>query len=294
MKRFVLLVAASLAAASCAGAGGSGGSSASGPSGPPAFESFPPETQAFMKAGLHQFSAGDPQWDATRAEWIGKGPEATEFLVETMWTALLQSQAMNQPQLVERARHELAMIGEPSVPLMAQFVAGGTIRTTVDEKTGERHDVVVDDLARGEASEVLGLIGAPATSAVRGALENSASKSGKRCALRTLGYIGDRGGAAAYEPVVRYARGDDDVLRVEAVLALRYFHDQTTRSALLSALTDQDDLVRRTAGESLMNRRDASAAPAIREAAQRARGATKLAEADALDEDAAWLEKHSK
>jgi len=144
--------------------------------GPPAFESFPPETQAFMKAGLHQFSEGDPRWAETRAEWIAKGPDEADFLVQTMWAALLQFQAINEPAKVEKARHELAMIGEPSIPLMAQCLAGGTVGERTDPKTGERKDIVVDDIARGEASEILGLIGAPAAGAVKDALSRAASK----------------------------------------------------------------------------------------------------------------------
>jgi len=298
MRRSVLLVLAALAAASCAGQGGDAGGGASQsrsrPKGPTAFESFPPETQAFMKAGLHQFSAGDPQWSDTRAVWLAKGPDEADFLVRNMWAALLQCQAMNQPQNVERARHELALIGEPSIPLMAEFLAGGTVREETDPKTGERRDVVIDDFARGEASEVLGLIGGPAAPAVRDALANAPNKSGKRFALRTLGYIGDRGGAAAYEPLLEYARVEDDVLRVEAVVALGYFHDETTRSALIVSLSDAEQLVRRKAAESLMSRRDATTVSALRAAAERSRGAGKLGEASEMDQSADWIEKHKK
>jgi HEAT repeat protein len=247
-----------------------------------------------MKAGLHQFSANDPQWEETRAAWLAKGPDEADFLVRTMWAALLQFQAMNRPQEVERARHELALIGEPSVPLMAEFLAGGTIREATDPQTGERRDLVVDDFARSEAAEVLGLIGKPAAPAVRDALGKAPNKAGKRAALRTLGYIGDRGGAAAYEPLLEYAKVEDDVLRVEAVVALGYFHDETTRAALIQSLSDAEPLVRRKAAESLMNRRDASAAPAVRAAGERARAAGKIAEASEMDQSADWIEKHAK
>jgi hypothetical protein len=294
--RTVLALAAALAAASCSsdGSGGSSSSSRSRSSGAPEFESFPPETQAFMRAGLHQFSAGDPQWNETRAIWLAKGPDEADFLVRNMWAALLRCQALNQPKNVERARHELALIGEPSIPLMSEFLAGGTVREATDPATGERRDVVIDDFARAEASEVLGLIGAPATPAVRDALDRAASKAGQRAALRTLGYIGERGGEAAYEPLLEHARGDDDVLRVEAVVALGHFRDETTRAALIEALADPDDLVRRKAAESLMTRRDASAVPYIREAAGRAKGVGKLAEASAMEQAASWIEQHPK
>ena len=305
MKRTTIRIAAlacAFFAAACAG-GGADESAGAGRdaawerparTGPVAIESFPQETQAFMKASLHQFSARDPAWESSRAKWIAMGTREADFLVETMWTALLRFQGLNQPAEVERARHELAMIGEPSVPLLAAFVRGGTAYSTVDSKTGERSDIQVDDLARREASQVLGLIGAPAVPAVRDALETAPTKAGKRYAIQTLGWIGDRGGAAAYEPLVAHARDPDEVLRVEAVVALRYFHDDATRAALVAALSDESDLIRRKSAESLKGRREASAVPHLRAAAQTARASAKLAEADELERTAAWIEQNSK
>jgi hypothetical protein len=298
LLRSAVIVLVTVAAAGCAGGtgpdAGSSSSSGSGNSGARTIQSFPPETQAFMKAGLHQFSKRDPQWETTRAVWLAKGPAEADFLVQNMWAALLRFQGLDQPGEVERARHELVLIGEPSVPLLAAFIEGGTVASVVDEQTGERRDVVVDDFARQEASAVLGLIGAPSVGAVRDALARTTSKSGKRYALQTLGNIGDRGGAAAYEPLLQYFRGDDDVLRVEAVLSLRFFHDETTRSALIQALSDDDDLVRRKAAEALKNRRDTASVPYIRAAADRARADARLAEAAELDRSANWIEQHPK
>lgn len=289
----IVLVAA-LVAGCASGSDGGSSSSGSGSSGPKAIKNFPPETQAFMKAGLHQFSKGDPQWETTRAVWLAKGPDEADFLVQNMWAALLRFQGLDQPGEVERARHELVLIGEPSVPLLAAFLQGGTVASVVDQQTGERRDVVVDDFARQEASAVLGLIGAPAVGPVRDALENTTSKAGKRYALQTLGNIGDRGGAAAYEPILRYLTGEDEVLRVEAAYSLRFFHDETTRSALIQALSDGDDLVRRKAAEALKNRRDATSVPAIRAAADRARAEARMTEATELDRAASWIEQHPK
>ncbi len=287
-----------LLAAGCAETGGSSGYSSSGSYTPPASaeralsaKTFPPETQAFMKAGLHQFSANDPRWEQTRAQWLAMGPDEADALVQYLWGALLRMQTLDHPREVERARHELAVIGEPSVPLLSAFLVGGTIRTTVDRDTGEKKDVVVDDAARDEASRILGLIGAPAAPAVRDALERAPTKSGKRFALMTLGYIGERGGDAASEPLVRYSRDSDDVLRVVAVDSLQYFHDEGTRSALIQSLGDSEGLVRRKAAESLKNRHDAMAAAYIRGAADRARGEAKLVEAAELDKDAQSIER---
>jgi hypothetical protein len=287
-----------LLAAACAETGGSSSYSSAGSYEPPrsaeralSAKTFPAETVAFMKNGLHQFSAGDPKWEQTRAQWLAMGPDESDALVQYIWTALLRFQTLDRPREVEKARHELAVIGGPSVPLLTAFLVGGTIRTTVDRDTGERKDVVVDDAARDEASRILGLIGAPSTSAVREALEQAPTKSGKRFALLTLGYIGERGGDAASEPLVRYARDPDDVLRVVAVDSLQFFHDEGSRSALIQALGDPESLVRRKAAESLRNRHDAAAAAYIRGAAERARGEAKLVEAAELDKAAASIER---
>jgi hypothetical protein len=305
MERTVTIRAAALACALAASACAGDGKSAEGargdslvapakPAGPVAIESFAQETQAFMKASLKQFSAGDPAWQQARAKWLAMGEKEAEFLVETMWTALLRFQGLNQPAEVERARHELAMIGEPSVPLLAAFLAGGTVYSTVDAKTGEKVDVPVDDLARKEASQILGLIGAPAVPAVRDALEQAPSKAGKRYAIQTLGWIGDRGGAAASEPLVAHVRDQDEVLRVESVVALRYFHDDATRAALVAALSDESDLIRRKSAESLKARREAAAVPHLRAAAKSARASAKIAEADELERTASWIEQNTK
>jgi HEAT repeat protein len=290
----LVLVAAGCAQSPSRASNGDSSRADAAPSGPRAISTFPPETQAFMKAGLHQFSKGDPQWESTRAKWLAMGPDEADLLVQLLWTALLRAQASDAPNLVDRARHELAKIGEPAVPLLAAFLAGGTISSSVDPDTGERRDVVVDDLARGQAAEALGVIGAPAVPAVRDALDRAASKAGRIWAMKTLGYIGDRGGASASEPLLRYARDPDDVLRVTAVDALRGFHDDASRATLLASLGDDEDLVRRKAAESLMSRRDQSTVPAIRQAAAHAREIGKLAEAAEMEKAAAWIEKHPK
>jgi hypothetical protein len=295
----LLLAVAGLALSACGSdgattAGGRAASVAPVDTGPRAIETFPPETRAFMNNGLHQFTSGDPAWEKTRAEWIAKGPDEADFLVSTMWAALLRFQARGQLQEVEKLRHELAFIGEPAIPMMAAFVQGGTVYTTTDPETGERREVGIDDMARGEASQVLSLIGAPAVPAVREALANASSKAAKRCALVTLGYIGDRGGTAAVEPLLEYAKSDDDVLRTDAVYAMSFCHDDASRAALFQALEDRDDLVRKRAAEALMTRRDTTAVATLRAAAERARAAAKLAEASEMNHAATWIEQHAK
>jgi len=301
--RFASLVCAAAAAGACAGGGDTadGGDRASPLSpapatdtGPPAIQSFSRETRAFMINGLQQFSKGDPKWETTRAEWIAKGSDETDFLVSAMWAALLKFQAVNQPVQVERVRHELALIGEPAIPLMAEFLAGGTVYTTTDPETGTTRDFGVDEMARDEASQVLSLIGTPAVPAVCNALANASTKAGKLSALQTLGYMGDRAGSAAVDPLLQYARNEDYVLRVQAVSAMRFCHDDATRAALIEALADDDDLVRKKAAESLMNRREATAVAPIRAAAERAREQARLAEATEMTRAAAWIEQHQK
>src|SRR5262249_43128821 len=153
--------------------------------GPRAIESFPAETQQFMKNGLHQFSRGDPEWETTRAKWIAMGPDEADLLVECLWAGLLKAQAMGQPKLVEKARYELSCIGHRAHPLRAESRGGGTVYTVPDQENGGRRDIVVDDFTRREASEILGLIGEPAVGAVRDALRRSTSKSGRRRSIQT-------------------------------------------------------------------------------------------------------------
>lgn len=295
----LMTLALGLGLCACAGDGDPRGDETvveerSRPRGPVAVESFSPEKQAFMKAGLRQFSRGDPAWETTRAEWLAMGRAEADFLVDTMWAALLRAQALSQPHLVEGARHELAKIGEPAIPLLADFLEGGTWGTTTDERSGERRELVVDDLARREASEILAVIGAPAVPAVRQALERSPSKAGRRWAIQTLGNIGERGGDAASAPLRDHLFGEDPVLRVEAAVALRHFRDAATRDALVAALGDGDDLVRRKAAESLSVRRERTAVAAIREAANRARAEARLGEAADLERAAVRIEQSSK
>jgi HEAT repeat protein len=288
MTRCLATAAVLLLVAACAGGRARSLDPQSSPADPAprenrALASFPKEEQGFMAAGLHQFSAGDPHWEATRAKWLAMGREEADFLVRAMWAGLLKAQAANQPQLVEKARHELAMIGEPAIPMTAQLLAGGRVYTETDAQTGESREVPVDDFTRGEASEILAIIGAPAVPAVAQVLSSAPSKGAQRAAIETLGNIGDRGGDAAAAPILPYVRGEDDVLRVEAVHALGHFHDATTRAALLDALSDEDPLVRRKSAEALVLRRDESAAVALRQAAERARAAGHLAEGTEMD-----------
>jgi hypothetical protein len=301
--RFAFAAAAALAAAGCASDdGASGGAPASAfaepaPSvekGPRAIETFPSETRVFMFNGLKQFTKGDPQWETTRAEWLAKGPDEVNFLVTTMWAALLKFQTLGQLSDMERVRYELAKIGEPAIPILAEFLTGGNAYTSIDPETGTAREMGVGDMARGEASQVLSLIGAPSVPAVRDALAATSSKAGKRWALETLGYLGDRGGADAVEPLLQYARSEDDVLRADAVHAMRFCHDDATRGALLAALEDGDALVRKRAADALMNRREGSAVPALRAAAERARADAKLAEAGEMTRAASWIEQHAK
>ncbi|MCE9636944.1 MAG: HEAT repeat domain-containing protein [Planctomycetes bacterium] len=311
MKRSALLPVAflvvPLALAACASDDGgrsvssSGGRSdvgfgtrADAPAGAPTVQTFTPATQAFMKAGLQQFSRGDVQWESTRREWIAMGPRESAFLVQTMWGACLAAQARNAPDLVERARHELALIGEPSVRLMADVLATESAGSVMDPATGEEKQIRVDDLQRREAAEVLALIGAPAVAATVDAIDRAQTKSGKRYAIDAVGNMGDRGGAAGAAALADHARDPDDVLRVAAVHGMRNYSDGSTRTALLAALSDADGLVREKAAESLALRRDASAAPALRSAAARAREDGRLAEAKRFDRAADACEKRAR
>lgn len=302
----VLAAAALLAAAgfpaACAGSpagtqdggGGSGTrpSRASG-SGTPTIQTFPADTRAFMEAGLRQFSSGDARWSGTRAAWLAMGERESEFLVQTMWGALLKSQELNAPDLVERARHELALIGAPSVPLMAAVLEESELANPTDAE-GRTVRVAMDDGLRREAAEILTIIGAPAVPAVLGALGRAESKGGRRFALRALGQMGTRGGPEASAALLEYARSDDDLLRIEAITGMRHHRDAATGAALVTALGDGERLVRENAAESLVVRGDRSVLGSIRAAADRARASGQIAEARRMDAFAVVLEKPRK
>lgn len=297
---FLAAAALSVSLGACAGTSGEGGGSSGGGSrterssgGKATIQTFPPETRAFMEAGLRQFSAGDTRWPGTRAQWLAMGERESEFLVQTMWGALLRSQDLNAPDLVERSRHELALIGAPSVPLMTAVLSESELARPTDAE-GRSVSVAIDDGQRREAAEILTIIGAPAVPSLLRAVESGQSKGGRRFALRALGQMGTRGGPSASQALLEYARGGDELMRIEAITGMRHHRDDATGAALISALGDGERLVRENAAESLVVRADRSALGAIRAAADRARSSGQLAEARRMDAFATALEKHGK
>lgn len=296
----LILAAAAVPAAlgACAGTsesgGGGGGARTERSSGGKAtIQTFPPETRAFMEAGIRQFSAGDTRWPGTRAQWLAMGERESEFLVQTMWGALLRSQDLNAPDLVERSRHELALIGAPSVPLMTAVLTESELARPTDAE-GRTVSVAIDDGQRREAAEILTIVGAPAVPSLLRVLDSGQSKGGRRFALRALGQMGTRGGSAASQALLEYARGGDELMRIEAITGMRHHRDDATGAALLAALGDGERLVRENAAESLVVRADRSALGAIRAAADRARSSGQLAEARRMDAFVTALEKHGK
>ena len=282
-----LLLAASLAA--CAG-DGPARSAAGGSAQPATVETFDADQKAFMEQGLRQFSRGDPGWEATRARWIAMGPRASGFLVNAMFSALLQAQAIGSPELVQRARHELVLIGAPSVDFMASVLTTGQVTTVYDREQDKDVPVMVDDDMRREAAEVLALIGAPAADATARAADRAETKSGRRFAIQALGNMGERGGPAASSALVRWARDPDWVLRVAAVEALRSFGDDGTRRVLEAALRDGEDLVREKAAAALAGRRETASLPALRQALAEARAAGRLVETRRLEKAVRYVE----
>jgi hypothetical protein len=290
MKR-LLLVPVLVLLAACAGDGASSGTSRArgGDGPPPTLRTFPAETQTFMQTGLRQFSAQDPQWEQTRRQWLAMGPRETEFLVQLLWAALVAGQAGNNPEMVERSRAELALVGDPSIPFLLEVLSAENAGTVVDPKTGERVPIAIDDAQRREAGEVLALIGPPALPAVLDALGRAGTKSGRRFALQALGNMGDRGGPDAAAALAQHARDPDLVLAVEAVFAMRNLHDGTTRAALLGALQSPEQLVREKAADSLAGRLDKSVLPDLQAAAGRARAEGRMAEAQRMERAARAL-----
>ncbi len=240
---------------------------------------FDPATRDFMMEGLRQFSGGDPAWPATRRRWLSMGRRESDFLVGAMFAALLAAQRVNAPDLVQRARHELVLIGEPYIEFLAGILATGTVATIYDRIEEKEKPIRVDDDTRREAAEVLALIGGPAAAATARSLDRAETKSGRRFALQALGNMGDRGGRVAGDALARWAHDDDWVLRVEAVHGLRSFSDAATRVALETALRDDEKLVRENAVRGLMGRRDRASLPALRRALTAAQDSARLGEA---------------
>lgn len=244
---------------------------------------FDESTSDFMIRGLQQFSDGDPGWADTRAEWLAMGRRESDFLVSAMFAALLAAQRVNAPELVQRARHELVLIGEPSVGFLAGILATGTVATVYDQIEEKDKPIRVDDDTRREAAEILALIGAAAAPETARCLDRAETKSGRRFALQALGNMGDRGGRVAGDALARWARSDDWVLRVEAVHGMRSFSDAATRAALERALADEEKLVREKAVGALVWRRERASLPALRRALEVAQREARVTEARRIE-----------
>lgn len=267
----------------CAGGSGSSGGGASASSGESTAATFEQDKQQFMEDGLRQFSRKDPAWPTTRARWLAMGERESTLLVTMMFAALLRSQKLAAPDLVERARHELVLIGAPAVPFLGDVLEAGRAYSVYDSVEEVTKDVPVDDSARSEAADILGLIGAPAAPELARVAQGAQTKSGRRFALKALGNMGDRGGATASAALMRYAADADWVLRVEAVHGLRGFSDARTRQTLIGALADSESLVREKAANALVVRRETGAVSALRRASADARSAGRLLEARQMD-----------
>lgn len=249
------------------------------------------ETKAMMENALRQFSAGDPAWEKSRAEWLALGEAESDFLVSLMWAALLRSQSLAAGDLVVRARHELAQLGRHSVELMGEMLAGGAAYTFHDDIADEDRVVPIDDSARREAAEVLALVGEPAVPTLAWVFDNAETKSGRKFALAALGNMGSRAGPAATQAILAAVDDPDWVIRVEAVHALRTGEDAAARAALERALSDSESLVREKAADALAARGDPAAVPALRAAQEQARGAGRLAEASRFSRAVVIIEK---
>lgn len=241
---------------------------------------FSPEKRAFMEEGLRQFSRADARWETTRKAWMELGPRETEFLVQTMWAGLLRMQQMSQPNEVERARHELVLIGAPSVPLMTAVLREGEMASRAE---GEEAAPAVDDMQRREASSVLSLIGPPAVPSLLDVCDRARTKSGKRFAIQALGNMGDRAGSSAAVMLARQSASGDDLLAVEAVLGMANYRDPHTRQALVDALRSPEPLVREKAAHSLGARGDIEAIGPMTAAASSARAAGRIGEAQKIE-----------
>jgi HEAT repeat protein len=279
-----------LLGACAGGSGASDGGTRSTGGGDSTVASFEQDTQKFMEDGLHQFSDRDPAWPQTRARWLALGERESTFLVTTMFAALLRAQKLSAPDLVERARHELVLIGAPAVPFLGEVLTAGHAYTVYDAVEEVDKDVSVDDSARTEAADILALIGSPAAPELARAAQGAETKSGRSCALKALGNMGERGAATAADTLVGWASNPDWVLRVEAIHGLRGFSDARTRQTLIAALADSESLVREKAADALVVRRETGAVAALRRASSNARSAGRLLEARHFDTAARRIE----
>lgn len=216
---------------------------------------LPPEYRDTWMAFVDE----DPAWPEIRGRAL-EDPRLTSFLVDNLARVMLRAYrggaigGAHDPSVgpFERARAELARIGAPAVPTLAELMAIG------------------DGTAAHLCGELLAEIGSPALGYVGGLLDRDAAQERARAAdlLGRLPHAGEGEEALLEALAARLADDPDWSVRKASAEALghraaRHRVVDPTRRALSAALTDEDGEVARAAAFGLARLGDPQAIPAL-------------------------------
>jgi len=225
---------------------------------PPTRE-FSEEERRWFDAAWAAFRAGSPGWPGARAEWVAMGPEAAGLLAENLYRAMVASRARGAIHLVERARNELVLLGEPAVPILVGAAATRAVRTPDGEEIRVGQEILHD------VAEALSLIGPPSVPGLMD-VARSGEKPLVREAVWALGNVGD---ARSEELLLALAADGDWEVRGTAVFALRRRPSPRAGEALLARLEDPEGFVVQRAAEALAEARRTDLLPGVVDALER-------------------------
>ena len=171
----------------------------------------------------------------------------------SLFRALVAARAQAAPHLAERAKNELALLGESAVPAL---VSGLSVRAV---KREDGTVVPVGQTVLHDAAETLSVIGEPA---VPGLLDiaGSGEISLVQEAVFALGNIGD---PRSEDVLLRLSRDGEWVVRGAAVLALRRYPSAGATERMLEALLDGENYVVQRAAQGLATAKRTDALPGI-------------------------------
>jgi hypothetical protein len=213
---------------------------------------FNKDEQAWLDAAWNIFKKQDPRWPEVRQEWVAMGIEAQSVLADNLYRAMVAARAASALHLVDTARKDLVLLGEPAVPTVVYGLATRAFRGENGEEVRVGQSILHD------AAETLSLIGAPA---VPGLLD--IARSGEKVlvteAVWALGNIGD---ARARSTILELAQSSDWQTRSGATLALRGYDDTEVGAMLVRRLEDEESLVVQRAAQAMVARRNKDVLPA--------------------------------
>ncbi len=183
-------------------------------------------------------------WDTARLACTAMGPDSTYALVD----ALVRKFSLSQAGQGERARAQLALIGEPAVPILGAYIEGSS-GAGVKEQCA-----LALAYMRGVGDAELLRVAQNSDDAVRRSVAMALGMSGTPQALQGC---------------ERIARTDSSwKVRAEAVKSLGKTRLPQTASALAACLHDEDPFVRRSAVEALGGYNCTEAVVALRDASR--------------------------